>query len=155
MKLSSGIAPIAAMAQHGVRIGLGSDGAASNNRLDLFREMNHAALLSKVASGDATVLDAHSVLRMATLDGAAALGLEQRIGSLVAGKQADLCAVRLDDFSLQPCYDPASHLVHTVGREHVSHVWVAGKECVVNATLKDIDSAELFDLANLWQNKLY
>jgi 5-methylthioadenosine/S-adenosylhomocysteine deaminase len=155
MKLSSGIAPISAMARQGVRIGLGSDGAASNNRLDLFREMNHAALLAKVASGDATSLDSHSVLRMATLDGATALGLEQRIGSLVAGKLADLCAVRLDDSSLQPCYEPASHLVHVAGREHVSHVWVAGEERVINATLKGLESAELLDLANFWHNKLY
>jgi len=102
MKLASGIAPVADMMRRGVRVGLGSDGAASNNRLDMFREMNHSALLAKVVSGDATVLDAYTVLRMATLDGAMALGLDQRIGSLRAGKQADLCAVRLDDPSLQP-----------------------------------------------------
>lgn len=154
MKLSSGIPPISAMVRQGVRIGLGSDGAASNNRLDLFREMNHAALLAKVASGDATTLDAHSVLRMATLGGAAALGLDQRIGSIEAGKQADLCAIRLDDISLRPCYDPASHLVHVVGREHVSHVWVAGEARVINATLQGIDDTELLDITNLWQNKV-
>jgi len=154
MKLASGIAPVAAMAQRGLRIGLGSDGAASNNRLDLFREMNHAALLAKVASGDATVLDAHAVLRMATLDGAAALGQDHRIGSLVAGKQADLCAVRLDDPSLLPCFNPASHLVHVAGREHVSHVWVAGEARVVDGRLLKVEAAELLDIANLWHNKL-
>ncbi|MCX7173166.1 MAG: TRZ/ATZ family hydrolase [Proteobacteria bacterium] len=154
MKLSSGIAPVADLVRHGVRIGLGSDGAASNNRLDMFREMNHAALLAKVASGDATVLDAHSVLHMATLAGAAALGQDKRIGSLVAGKQADLCAVRLNDPGLIPCYDPASHLVHAAGREHVSHVWVAGEIRVEEGILLNIDTAELVDISNLWQNKL-
>ncbi len=153
MKLSSGISPVAAMLKAGVRVGLGSDGAASNNRLDLFREMNHAALLAKVASGDATALDAHAVLRMATLNGAAALGLDQRIGSLLPGKQADLCAVSLGDPSMLPCYDPASHLVHVVGREHVSHVWVAGQTRVANGELQGIDMTELLDIANLWHNK--
>ncbi|MBI3525088.1 MAG: TRZ/ATZ family hydrolase [Betaproteobacteria bacterium] len=154
MKLASGIAPIAAMSRRGLRIGLGSDGAACNNRLDLFREMNHAALLAKAASGDASVLDAHTVLRMATLDGAAALGLERQIGSLVEGKQADLCAVRLDDPSLLPCFNPASHLIHVVGREHVSHVWVAGKACVTEGRLQAVEAAELLDIANMWHNKL-
>lgn len=154
MKLASGFSPAAALKRAGVRIGLGSDSAASNNRLDLFREMNHAALLAKATSGDATVFDAHSVLRMATLEGASALGLDAHIGSLLPGKHADLCAVRLDDPSLQPCFDPASHLVHTVGREHVSHVWVAGKPRVINNLLQDIDMSELQDIANLWQNRL-
>ncbi|MFA6314357.1 MAG: TRZ/ATZ family hydrolase [Sterolibacterium sp.] len=154
MKLSSGIAPVTSLLRHGVKIGLGSDGAASNNRLDMFREMNHAALLAKVASGDPTVLDAHNVLHMATLAGAAALGQDKFIGSLVAGKQADLCAVRLDDPCLMPCFNPASHLVHAAGREHVSHVWVAGEMRVEGGMLLDIDSAELQDIGNLWQNKL-
>lgn len=154
MKLASGIAPAAALTRRGVRTGLGSDGAASNNRLDLFREMNHAALLAKVASDDATVLDAHSVLRMATLDGAAALGQDHRIGSLLAGKQADLCAVRLDDPNLLPCFNPASHLVHVAGREHVSHVWVGGEARVVDGRLLKVEAAELLDIANLWHNRL-
>ena len=154
MKLASGIAPLAALAQHGVRLGLGSDGAASNNRLDLFREMNHASLLAKVASGDATALDAHAALRMATLNGAAALGHDKSIGSLEVGKLADICAVRLDDASLAPCFEPASHLVHAAGREHVSHVWVAGEARVSEGRLLNIDTAELLDIANLWHNKL-
>ncbi|MFA7268690.1 MAG: TRZ/ATZ family hydrolase [Sterolibacterium sp.] len=154
MKLASGIAPAAALAQRGVRLGLGSDGAASNNRLDLFREMNHAALLAKVASGDATALDAHTVLRMATLNGAVALGQDKSIGSLEKGKLADLCAVRLDDPSLLPCFDPASHLVHAVGREHVSHVWVAGTARVAEGRLLNIETAELLDITNLWHNRL-
>lgn len=154
LKLASGIAPVAALVRAGVRVGFGSDGAASNNRLDLFREMGHASLLAKGASGDATVLDAHAVLRMATLDGAAALGLERQIGSLVIGKQADLCAVRLDDPSMQPCYDPVDHMVHVAGREYVSHVWVAGKPRVDKGGLLGIDVSELLDIANLWQNRI-
>ncbi len=154
MKLASGIAPIASLLEHGVRVGLGSDGAASNNRLDLFREMHQAALLAKVASGDATVLNAHQALRMATLEGATALGLEGRIGSLAIGKQADLCAVRLDDTSLQPCFNPASHLVYAAGREHVSHVWVSGAERVSEGILSGTDTEELLDIAQSWHNKM-
>ncbi len=154
MKLASGIAPVAKLRQQGVRIGLGSDSAASNNRLDLFREMNHAALLAKVSSNDATAVNAHEALAMATLDGAMALGLEERIGSLVAGKAADLCAVRLDDPLLAPCFDPASHLVYVAGREHVSHVWVAGEARVSDGKLLAMDAAELLDTADLWHNRI-
>ncbi|MBV2235933.1 MAG: TRZ/ATZ family hydrolase [Sterolibacterium sp.] len=154
LKLASGIAPVAQLLRAGVTVGLGSDGAASNNRLDMFREMNLAALLAKGSSGDAAVLGAHAALRMATLDGAAALGLERKTGSLCVGKQADICAVRLDSLDLQPCYDPVAHLVHAAGREHVSHVWVAGKIRLADGEFVDIDAAEMFDMANLWQNKL-
>jgi len=154
MKLASGIAPIAALQQRGVRIGLGSDGAASNNRLDLLREMHQAALLAKVATGDATVLAAHQILRMATLEGAAALGLDGRIGSLSAGKEADLCAVRLNDIMLQPCYNPASHLVYAAGREQVSHVWVGGVERVSEGMLLGCATSQLLDVAQSWHNRI-
>jgi 5-methylthioadenosine/S-adenosylhomocysteine deaminase len=154
MKLASGIASVAALTAKGVRVGLGTDGAASNNRLDLFQEMRHAALLAKVSSGDASVLDVHAVLRMATLNGAAALGMESRIGSLEVGKAADLCAVRLDSLETSPCFNPASHLVYAAGREHVSHVWVNGVLRVENGRLPGYDTARLIDSANLWQNKL-
>ena len=154
MKLASGIAPVAALHQQGVRVGLGSDGAASNNRFDLLREMHQAALLAKVATGDATVLDAHQVLRMATLEGAAALGLDHRIGSLRVGKEADLCALRLDDSLLAPCYNPASHLVYAAGREQVSHVWVGGVERVSEGKLLYCDTARLLDLAHSWHNAM-
>ena len=154
MKLASGIAPITALHQLGVRVGLGSDSAASNNRLDLMREMHQAALLAKVATGDATALAAHQVLRMATLEGAAALGLDSRIGSLSLGKEADLCAIRLDDSMLNPCYNPASHMVYAAGREQVSHVWVKGVELVSEGILKGGDAARLLDLAHSWHNIL-
>lgn len=154
MKLASGASPVATLARQGVNLGLGTDGAASNNRLDMLQEMRHAALLAKLTANDPTVLDAHSVLHMATLGGARAMGLADSIGSLEIGKFADLCAIRLDDWILQPCFDPASHLIYVAGREHVSHVWVAG-QCRVNAhTLVDLDLPGLLAVTNLWQNKL-
>jgi 5-methylthioadenosine/S-adenosylhomocysteine deaminase len=154
MKLASGTAPVVQLSKRGVRIGLGTDGAASNNRLDLFQEMRHAGLLAKVAMGDAAVLGAHELLRMATLNGAAALGLDDRIGSVVPGKVADLCAIRLDAIETRPCFDPASHLVYAAGREHVSHVWVDGVLRVEHGSLLQCNSGQLLDAINLWQNKL-
>ncbi len=154
MKLGSGIAPVIAKLEHGLRIGLGTDGAASNNRLDLFQEMRHASLLAKAVSGSAAAFDAHTALRMATLNGAAALGLDRRIGSIQVGKAADLCAIRLDAPETRPCFNPVSHLVYAAGREHVSHVWVNGVLRVENGLLQGCDTAQLLDTVNLWQNKL-
>ncbi len=154
MKLASGAAPTAQLLKRGIRLGLGTDGAASNNRLDLFQEMRHAGLLAKVATGDAAVLNVHELLRMATLNGAAALGMEDRIGSIAPGKAADLCAIRLDALETSPCFDPASHLVYAAGREHVSHVWVNGVLQVENGLLRGRDTSRLLDAVNLWQNKL-
>jgi len=154
MKLGSGMAPIRMAQAQGVGVGLGSDGAASNNRLDLFREMRHAALLGKVANEDASVLPAASILRMATLDGAKALGLESEIGSLLPGKSADICAVRLDDWAIQPCYDPVSHLVYVAGREHVSHTWVAGQLRICEGAPVGCDPRYLIETVSLWHNRL-
>jgi 5-methylthioadenosine/S-adenosylhomocysteine deaminase len=157
MKLGSGIAPIVALQRQQIGIGLGTDGAASNNRLDMFREMRHAALLAKVATEDAAVLPAATALHMATMGGATALGLEDEIGSLRPGKAADLCAVRLgghEDWALLPCFDPISHLVYTAGREHVSHTWVAGRLRIANGRPVDVDSRRLLELAHLWHTEL-
>ncbi|EXI92925.1 MAG: 5-methylthioadenosine/S-adenosylhomocysteine deaminase [Candidatus Accumulibacter sp. BA-94] len=154
LKLASGIAPIAQLAARGVNLGLGTDGAASNNRLDLFQEMRLAALLAKQQDGRADAIDAHQVLRMATLGGACALGLDAEIGSIVVGKAADLCAVSFDDVALVPCYDPVSHLAYAAGREHVSDVWVAGRIRVENGQLIENDESGLIRLALLWQNKI-
>ena len=155
MKLASGIAPVAAMQRAGLTIALGTDGAASNNRLDLFAEMRQAALLAKVHTGDAALLPASSVLRMATLDGALALGLGEHIGSIEPGKCADLCAVNLASIATQPCYDPVSHLVYAAGREHVSHVWVNGRCRVENGTpLLRRNNTELMATARMWQSRL-
>lgn len=154
LKLGSGISPIAAAQARGLNFGLGTDGAASNNRLDLFHEMRHAALLAKGASENAEALDAHATLHAATLGGARALGLDARIGSLLPGKTADLCAVRLDEWLMQPCFDPASHLVYVAGREQVSHTWVAGKLRMSNGVPAQISASELLDVAILWHTQL-
>ena len=154
LKLASGIAPISELVAKGINIGLGTDGAASNNRLDLFQEMRLAALLAKEQSGRADALNAHQVLHMATLAGARALGLEAQIGSITPGKAADLCAVALDDLVLAPCYEPVSHLTYAVGREHVSAVWVAGRIRVEDGQLIESNETGLIKLALLWQNKI-
>lgn len=154
MKLANGACPVATLLRQGINVGLGTDGAASNNRLDMFQEMRHAALLAKLTANDPTVLDAHTTLHMATLGGATAMGRAEEIGSLKIGKFADLCAISLEDWIVQPCFDPASHLIYVAGREHVSHVWVGG-HCRVNAhKLVDFDLGALLPVINLWQNKL-
>lgn len=154
LKLASGIAPIAELLQKNVNIGLGTDSAASNNRIDLLQEMRLAALLAKGTSRRAETLNAHEALRMATLNGAQALGLESKIGSIEPGKEADLCAIRLDSLELSPCYDPVSHLVYSAGREHVSDVWVAGRARVAHGQLIENNETDLLKLAALWQNKI-
>jgi 5-methylthioadenosine/S-adenosylhomocysteine deaminase len=152
LKLASGLAPIARILEHGVNLALGTDGAASNNRLDLFGEMRLAALLGKAVAGNAEAIPAHSALRAATLGGATALGLEGRIGSIIPGKEADLAAVDLSGLELLPCYDPLSHLVYAAGREHVSHVWVRGELRVEAGQLPDSLTAGLESRCDLWQN---
>lgn len=154
LKLASGIAPVGAMLSAGVNVGIGTDGAASNNRLDVLAEMRLAALLAKAANNDAETLPAHVALRMATLNAAKALGLEQNIGSVEAGKCADLCAVNLASIELSPCYDPASHLVYAAGREHVSHVWVGGKLQVEEGRLLQVDENAVARKAIEWQSRI-
>ena len=154
LKLGSGIAPISAIQSRGLNFGLGTDGAASNNRLDLFHEMRHAALLAKGTSQDAEALGAHATLHAATLGGARALGLDREICSLLPGKAADLCSVRLDEWLIRPCFDPASHLVYVAGREQVSHTWVAGRLAMSNGVPSQINISELLDITGLWHNLL-
>ena len=154
LKLASGLAPVAALLAQRINVGLGTDGAASNNRLDMFQEMRTAALLAKAVSGSAEAMPAHEALRCATLGGARALGLEGNIGSIEPGKQADLCAVSLADPETQPCYDPASQVVYACGREHVTHVWVDGEALVADRRLTRVDPRDLEKRAGLWQNRL-
>ena len=154
LKLASGIANVAGMRARGIRVGLGTDGAASNNRLDPWAEMRTAALLAKAASGDAAVVSAAEVLEMATLDGARALGLDREIGSIEPGKSADLAAVELSSLETLPCFDPVSHLVYCAGREHVSHVWVAGEPRLDERRLLTLDAQDLHDKAIWWQSRL-
>ncbi len=154
LKLASGFAPVAALAAEGVNIGLGTDGAASNNRLDGFQEMRLTALLAKAVARNAEAVPAHTALTMATLGGAKAIGLGAHIGSIQPGKRADLAAVELAGPELAPVFDPVSHLVYCAGRENVSHVWVDGNPKMTDRVLKDIDIPDLDRRAKLWQNVL-
>jgi 5-methylthioadenosine/S-adenosylhomocysteine deaminase len=154
LKLASGIAPVTDFLRAGINLGLGTDGAASNNRLDLFAEMRLAALLAKGASSDAAALPAAAALKAATLDAARALNLDSQIGSIVAGKRADLVAVDLHALSSQPVFDPVSHLVYVAGREHVTHVWVDGTLKLNERRLVDLEPDDLTARATYWRNKL-
>ena len=154
MKLASGMAPVAVLVAAGINVGIGTDGAASNNRLDMFTEMRQAALLAKAVARDPTALPAHRVLEMATLNGARALGLDTRIGSLTAGKAADVVAVDFGKPELAPCYDPVSHLVYAAGRHDVSHVWVAGNMLVANGVLTSLDLRDVQSRALHWQSRI-
>ena len=154
LKLASGIAAPAGLLAAGVNLGLGTDGAASNNRLDIFTEMRLTALLAKGTADDPTVLPAHTALEMATIRAARALGLDDRIGTLVPGKCADMTAVNLDALELLPCYDPLSHLVYAAGREHVTHVWVNGEPLVEDGCLTRLDAGELAAKTAYWREKI-
>ena len=159
LKLGSGIAPINQYLKHGINIGLGTDGAASNNRLDMFTEIRLAALLAKGISRDATAISAHKALEMATINGAKALKLDDKIGSIEIGKLADLIAIDCSGFNMQPCYDPISHLVYVAGREQVSHCWVNGdlkyhKPRHSEGVFSNIEPQELSEIVANWQTKL-
>ncbi len=154
LKLASGIAPIADYLAKGINVALGTDGAASNNRLDVFGEMRLAALLAKVATGDAAVLPAMTALRMASRNGALALGLESVCGALAPGLQADVIAVTLDGAAQTPCYDPLSHLVHVAGRDQVTDVWVGGRRVVVAGRLTTLDEVRVLSRAAAWRERL-
>jgi len=154
LKLASGFAPAATMLGAGMNVGLGTDGAASNNRLRMFEEMRLAALLAKGQTGRADVLPGWQALQMATLNGARALGLDSVIGSLLPGKAADITAVDFSSLELAPCYDPVSHLVYAAGREHVSHVWVSGKMLLDRGELTTLDEEELLRRAGFWREQI-
>ncbi|AOV17206.1 N-ethylammeline chlorohydrolase [Acidihalobacter aeolianus] len=154
LKLASGFAPVAHLIEAGVNVALGTDGAASNNDLDLWDEMRTAALLAKGVAGRADALPAHAALRMATLSGARALGLDEEIGSIEVGKAADLVAVDLGRLETQPIYDPVSHLVYAAGREAVSHVWIAGQSKLVERELTQLNVDELAESAASWAMRI-
>ncbi len=154
LKLADGIAPIAAYKEAGVTVALGSDSAASNNVMDMLGEMRTAALLAKAQAQDATAIPAAQALRMATLDGAESLGLADSIGSIEAGKWADLACIDLRHINSQPVYDPISQLVYTVQPHQVSDVWVAGKHQVDNGRLTHIDVDDLLQRTSEWQHRI-
>ncbi|MCK8515963.1 TRZ/ATZ family hydrolase [Methylonatrum kenyense] len=154
LKLASGFCPVQKLLDAGINVALGTDGAASNNDLDMFGEMRTAALLAKGVAGDAAALPAHQALRMATLNGARALGLERDIGSLEIGKFADVIAVDLAGIDTEPLYHPLSQLVYVVNRDRVSDVWVAGRQLVRERALTTINPDELMQRMRGWQQRL-
>jgi len=154
MKLASGFCPVQQLLNAGVNVALGTDGAASNNDLDMFSEMRSAALLGKVVARDASALNATQTLHMATLGGARALGLETQTGSLEPGKAADITAVNLSTLETQPVYHPISQLVYAAGREHVSDVWVAGQHLLKNRELTTLDQQAILNKAQQWKEKI-
>lgn len=154
LKLASGFCPVAKLVKAGVNVAIGTDGAASNNDLDVMGEMRMAALLGKAVSGDASAIPAHTALRMATLNGAKALGLDGEIGSLEIGKSADITAVRLDGIETQPLFHPISDLVYAASRHQVSDVWVAGRRLLRDRALTTLDSGEICRKAAGWREKL-
>ncbi|KAF1010231.1 MAG: 5-methylthioadenosine/S-adenosylhomocysteine deaminase [Pseudomonas fluorescens] len=154
LKLASGFCPVERLWQAGVNVAVGTDGAASNNDLDLLGETRTAALLAKAVSGSATALDAHRALRMATLNGARALGLDSEIGSLEVGKAADLVAFDLSGLAQQPIYDPVSQLIYATGRDCVKHLWVGGKQLLDDRQLTRLDEQQLTATAIAWGQRI-
>jgi 5-methylthioadenosine/S-adenosylhomocysteine deaminase len=154
LKLASGFCPAEKLRRAGVKLAIGTDGCASNNDLDMFGEMRTAALLAKAVAENASALDAASALRAATLGGALALGWGERIGSIEAGKQADLAAVRLDDIETQPLYNVVSQLVYATGRQQVSDAWIAGVRKLRDRVLADMDLGEIREKARRWRERL-
>ncbi|PCI06594.1 MAG: N-ethylammeline chlorohydrolase [Gammaproteobacteria bacterium] len=143
MKLASGICPIKQLLDEGVNVALGTDSSSSNNDLDMFSEMQSAAMLAKISNMDATAVSAEQSLQMATINGAKALGMSDIIGSLEIGKSADIVAVNFDTIETIPVYDPVSHLVYCSSRDHVTDVWIAGKQVLTNRVLNTIDEHKL------------
>ncbi|NMZ38096.1 TRZ/ATZ family hydrolase [Pseudomonas proteolytica] len=154
LKLASGFCPVERLWQAGVNVAVGTDGAASNNDLDLLGETRTAALLAKAVAGSASALDAHRALRMATLNGARAMGLEAEIGSLEVGKAADIVAFDLSGLAQQPIYDPVSQLIYATGRDCVKHLWVGGKQLLDDRQLTRMDEQQLSAMAAAWGQRI-
>lgn len=154
LKLASGFCPVERLWQAGVNVAVGTDGAASNNDLDLLGETRTAALLAKAVAGSATALDAHRALRMATLNGARALGIESDTGSIEIGKAADLVAFDLSGLAQQPVYDPVSQLIYATGRDCVKHLWVGGKQLLDDRRLTRLDEQQLCATARAWGERI-
>ncbi|WP_028453799.1 TRZ/ATZ family hydrolase [Chitinilyticum aquatile] len=154
LKLASGLAPVAAMQRAGINVGIGTDGAASNNKLDLFADLRMAALIAKVADANPTALPAWEALQMATCNGAAALGMGDRIGSLRTGLQADVIAVNLTASGTQPCYDPVSQLVYAADRSQVSDVWIAGRHVYADHQHTGTFAGRAMQAAQRWQARI-
>ncbi|MDW2980881.1 TRZ/ATZ family hydrolase [Rhodanobacter sp. KK11] len=154
LKLASGFCPAEKLRVAGVNVALGTDGCASNNDLDMFGEMRTAALLAKAVAGDAAAFDAAFALRAATLNGAKAIGLEAKIGSIEVGKQADFAAVRLGELETQPLFHVISQLVYATGRHQVSDVWIAGRRKLAGRELVGMDTAAILERTRAWRERI-
>ena len=154
MKLASGACPVSELLAQDVVVALGTDGAASNNDLDMFQEMRTAALLAKVTTGNPEALSAEDALHMATLGGAQFLGLDQMIGSLEPGKRADVIAVQLNDIQSQPVYHPVSQLVYTCTGRNVTHTFVDGQLVYEKGRFTQFDEDELKADVATWKSKI-
>lgn len=154
LKLASGFCPIAKLQEAGINLALGTDGAASNNDLDMLSEIRTTAQLAKAVAYDATALPAHQVLEMATLGGARALGIDHEVGSLCIGKAADIAAIDLSQLESQPVYHPISQIVYTATRHQVTDVWVAGKQLLQSRQLTTLNSSDLIAQAQQWRDKI-
>ncbi|WP_455222307.1 TRZ/ATZ family hydrolase [Kaarinaea lacus] len=155
LKLASGYCPVQRLTQAGVNVALGTDGAASNNDLDMLGEMRSAALLAKTVASDASAIPAQQALRMATINGARALGLDELIGSLEVGKAADIVAIDLGILEAQPLYHVISQLVYSTSRNQVRHVWVAGQQLLKDNELTTIDENEVIKKSRAWREKIF
>lgn len=154
LKLASGFCPVGRMQRAGLTLAIGTDGAASNNDLDMFGETRSAALLAKAVDGNTTALGSASALHAATLGGARAMGLDDRIGSIEVGKQADLACVDLGQLETQPVHHVISQLVYAAGRHQVNDVWVAGRRKLRDRELVDMDTAALIANARQWRERI-
>ncbi|WP_237058521.1 TRZ/ATZ family hydrolase [Microbulbifer sediminum] len=154
LKLASGFCPTARLLDEGVNVALGTDGAASNNSLDLLAEANTAALLAKAVSGRADALPAHQALAMATINGARALGLDRLTGSLEPGKSADLAAINLGALEQQPLHDPVSQLIYTGSGHNVSDVWVAGRQLMRGRELQTLNETDVILRTRYWRDRI-
>jgi len=154
LKLASGFCPVTTLLDNGINVALGTDGAASNNNLDMFGEMSTAALVAKAVSGNAGAVDAHTALQMATINGAKAMGWDDKIGSIEVGKSADLAAVTLGTIESEPLYNPASQLVYTNAGSRVSHLWVNGVALMVERQLQTLNEQEILIKTQQWQRKI-
>lgn len=154
LKLASGFCPVHQLQQQGINVALGTDGAASNNDLDMFGELSTAAMLAKAVAKDAAALPATEALRMATINGARAMGMDQDIGSLEAGKLADIVAVRMDELNSLPLYNPVSQLVYSTRSDQVSHVWIGGRAIINDSKFTSLNISKITEQTKDWQSRL-
>lgn len=154
MKLGNAICPVEQMRKRHINVALGTDGAASNNDLDMFGEMRTAALLAKSVNRNPTALTAQEALQLATLNGAKALGIDHITGSITVGKSADFIAINLEEIETLPLYHPTSQIVYAATRNQVTDTWVAGKQLMKNRKLLTLDEQVIKEKANYWAEKI-